>query len=359
MKFKGGGLSPYQRARRIYQQRPRLVLALAVLLAYFLIVWVYYGLHPVKHMQAIASPTSSLLIYRYYFPRDFFASSKGREPKTVAVILPVTSKGSEGCSKEDLITVAVFWPSFVASVQDNGRLSYTVYVGIEEGDEPLLHYARTGGLEEDMRAEVGDAKKIEIKLVYYPKRKGLGDMYNTLARQAYEEDNMDYFLLGNDDLVIKPQWGEALVQTLEDNPVRANFGMAGTFEHTEGLARHLTPADRCSTYPLLSRTHFDIFEGNMFDPFFQDYGIDVHLCATYYRFSSLLYVTDVKLRNRVTVSDMRRGPSYYESAEWFGKQGGQRYKPGEGWREHMQERVDRAVLKIVEWRDTNEIVLNV
>jgi hypothetical protein len=259
--------------------------------------------------------TRTYQMYRSVFPKDYSTPAywPPNAPRLkVVIVIPITSKGAEIDARDDVRSILflnTFMHHFVKSIDPQGRFEYTVYYGIATNDEPLMDPNVVSEMTSILNEMTADLP-ITVRRVQYPWCP-LSCLYNTITKFATHDGTHDYFIIFNDDVRIDSQdWTEALVQALENNPVRANFGMAGPYEYFDGI-------QKCPNYIMVHRSHVELF-GMFFDSFFESYGIDNAMCVAYTCVDSSFYIPDIRVTNHVA-GDVATKPlprRYTPPANW-------------------------------------------
>lgn len=172
----------------------------------------------------------------------------------VSIILPVTSRGNNinqsNPSPSQLLLMKYFYPSFLSTIEPS-KYKYRIYLGYAYDDPYLSNTSFLTSLKEQMN-------KVEVSFIVHIFTR-LVDMYNILARKAYE-DGSDYFITLNDDAIIQTKnWTSKMVKLLQKNPLLHDFGSTG-FVGVNNLT--------LLQFNFISRIHLDIFNQTFYTPVF-------------------------------------------------------------------------------------------
>lgn len=172
----------------------------------------------------------------------------------VSIILPVTSKGNNlnlnNPDPSQLLLLKYFYPSFISTIEPS-KFKYKIYLGYAYDDEYFSNFTFLSKLKKKMN-------KIDVFYVVHIFTR-LVDMYNILAKKAYDEGS-NYFITLNDDAILKTKnWTSSMVNTLHSNPILSDFGTTG-FVGINNL--------KLLQFNFISRKHLDIFNHTFYTPVF-------------------------------------------------------------------------------------------
>jgi len=177
--------------------------------------------------------------------------------RTIAVLVPTTSRGRRlrGAADTDLLRVLL--PSLLRTATWDGSLAYRLYVGYDAGDP----YFDTGGAADvaaAIRRLVGD-RPLALAL-----RRCEGTahspvaVWNHLFADAYAE-GCDFFYQLGDDLALETAgWAREFPAALMLNPVEPGLGVTGPVDRGHCLDDGRLKLD-VLTQSFVSRRHMEIF----------------------------------------------------------------------------------------------------
>ena len=244
-----------------------------------------------------------------------------------AILLPVTSRGShpqENC----LNNLTSFSRSLEATYRDThevGAVSFrfTVYLSVDHDDHFLL------GPERGAEAALRSAGIVDIVTIVANHEKGhICGHWRDCARRAFE-DRCDYFTLLGDDVTLKDQgWMKQVHEEFKSlqNEKGVPFGF-GCVALTD------TTFPGMPTFPIIHRTHMEIFDGLVIPEAFFNQDGDPFLFQLYRRWGCSRMI-----KSRI--------------GNWVGGSGGARYhkKPATDW---TFEILDEAVAQVANWLSRN------
>ncbi|EPQ59719.1 NAD P-binding protein, partial [Gloeophyllum trabeum ATCC 11539] len=204
---------------------------------------------------------------------------------TFAILLPVTSRGTsspENCLG-NLRTFArsllrTTWRDVHSLGGDRYRVK--IYLAIDDDDDFLLGTEGENKAASTLRNE----GVLDVETLICDFRRGhVCDLWRTLARRAWE-DNCDYFALLGDDVVLQDEgWMRDAVFEFKELAKRENvmpgFGCVAFTDTTfPGMP----------TFPIIHRTHMDIFKGEVIPKIFVNQDGDPYLYQLYRRWGCSL-----------------------------------------------------------------------
>ncbi|KZT20645.1 glycosyltransferase family 2 protein [Neolentinus lepideus HHB14362 ss-1] len=250
---------------------------------------------------------------------------------TFAILLPVTSRGSSSPDNflDNLRNFAVSLQRTTWRDRHNlggDRYTVRVYLAIDHDDDYLL--GSGGGNRVAVMLRDEGIMNIETVICSFP-RGHVCDLWRTLARRAWE-DNCDYFVLVGDDVVLLDEgWMRDAV---------AEFAKMAREEHVPHGIGCVAFTDitfpGMPTFPIIHRTHMDIFKGEVVPEIFVNQDGDPYLYQLYRRWGCSSMFTS-RISNRVGGSTQARyhkqhavdwtfstlDESTAKVEEWLGKMG--------------------------------------
>lgn len=197
-----------------------------------------------------------MIIYSFYYNKISsnisYVKRNNFHIPTIAIILPVTSKGNNidmnNPNPSQMLLLKYFYPSFLSTIEPS-LFSYTIYLGYAYDDPYLTNSIFLSKLKKIMN-------KVKVVYVIHIFTR-LVDMYNILARKAYDE-GADYFITLNDDAIINTRkWTSIMVNTLHSNPIISGFGTTGFVSVNK---------TKFIQFNFVSKTHLDIFNQTFYTP---------------------------------------------------------------------------------------------
>ncbi|KAG2383543.1 hypothetical protein C9374_004214 [Naegleria lovaniensis] len=171
----------------------------------------------------------------------------------IALGVPTTSKGHKNVNENPLFKV--FLPSLKETIArkgspDGDKYVYKLYVAIDRGD-PVYDNAENQKLFKNLVMSQMEGYNFHFQIIKVINSHGWVPMlWNTVFQHSID-DGADYFYQLNDDVkFITPGWTGILIERLENNPFRKNFGVTGPTD--EGNRSIFTQA-------FVHRTHHHIF----------------------------------------------------------------------------------------------------
>ncbi|KAI0352760.1 NAD-dependent epimerase/dehydratase [Trametes cingulata] len=198
---------------------------------------------------------------------------------TFAILLPITSRGSDS-PKDCLVNLRTFARSLFATTADDiarlgERYAVRIYVAIDD-DDTFLWEGDGSNLVEPILREEGFQSIVTLRCDR--PRGHVCALWRDCARRAYE-DGCDYYLLLGDDVVLQdPEWMRAVHQTFAD--------LSSTEHVPHGIgcvAFTDTSFPGMPTFPVIHRTHMDIFGGEVIPDCFTNQDGDPFLFQLYRR----------------------------------------------------------------------------
>jgi glycosyltransferase involved in cell wall biosynthesis len=205
-----------------------------------------------------------------------------------AVILPLTSKGHDNIS-EVQDGLQTFYDSCILNAGDN--VDFKIFLGIDIGD-PLLDT-------DDKPAEVFLKSLDKCAVIFTEKFKredpaNICGIWTVLSRLAYETHKCDYYILLGDDVKIKcPNWFDEVnseFQSLSCYIPKLPFGFGCV-----ALVDIVAPG--FPTFPIIHKTHMEIFSGQIIPNAFINQDGDPFLFNLYRPFNAARFAKNVLLEN--------------------------------------------------------------
>ncbi|KAI0750680.1 NAD-dependent epimerase/dehydratase [Daedaleopsis nitida] len=236
------------------------------------------------HDQIVSISATMDAVEKANFLRALQTSDKvdlANDAITFAILLPITSRGSNS-PQNCLENLARFARSLAATTADDvsrlgERYRVHIYLAIDHDDEFFWRATGPNAAEALLRAE-GFGNVFTLEPSIRP-RGHVCALWRDCARKAYEAHACDYYILMGDDVVVQdPSWMSAIhrafVDLSEHKGVPHGIGcVAFTDTSFEGMA----------TFPVVHRTHMDIFDGDVIPDCFTNQDGDPFLFQLYRR----------------------------------------------------------------------------
>lgn len=203
---------------------------------------------------------------------------------TFAILLPITSRGS--ASPDDCLTnLTQFARSLALTTADDTarlgtRFCVRIYLAIDHDDTFLL--TATGSYRNRAEQVLGQEGFTQITtLVCTHERGHVCALWRDCARAAWK-DGTDYMtLMGDDVVLLDSSWMSAVVRAFEELAVSEGVPPGfGCIAFTD------TSFPGMPTFPVISRTHMDIFDGQVIPKVFVNQDGDPFLFQLYRRWGS-------------------------------------------------------------------------
>lgn len=205
---------------------------------------------------------------------------------TFAILLPITSRGSR-TQQDCLDNLARFARSLRTTTADDvsrlgERYRVRVYLAIDEDDAFLWQLGGENAAEPILR-DHGFADVTTLPPCAHP-RGHVCALWREAARRAYE-DKCDYYVLMGDDVVLQDaNWMSCIHRTftelsVQDHDLRLPHGV-GCVAFTD------TSFPGMPTFPVVHRTHLDIFHGEVVPDAFTNQDGDPFLYQLYRRWGA-------------------------------------------------------------------------
>lgn len=237
--------------------------------------------------------------------RDMQASqmlSLESEPITFAILLPITSRRSSN-SDDCLVNLGVFAHSLVKTTrwdtQGSGEYRVVIYLVIDHDDHFLRQSDnKDGNRAADLLRAEGLIDVHTIISTHPPGR--ICHLWRDSAAKAYE-DGADYLVLMGDDVKLNDEgWmkdcHERFLTMAEQEDVPVGFGcVAFTDTSFPGMP----------TFPVVNRTHMDMFSGSVVPEVFVNQDGDPFLFQLYRRWGCAVMM-ESRISNRIGGKDDAR-----------------------------------------------------
>lgn len=191
--------------------------------------------------------------------------------RTIALLVPVTSRGRAPRTIDDADLLRHFLPAFLASASWQGDIRYRLLVGIDDSDlfyaDPERHAALQAALDAALRGRPARASLHVLSGAEHAPCRA----WNALFRIAWDEGADYFFQLGDDVALLTPGWARRLPSALDANPVHPGLGVAGPVEAV---------TTRILTQAFVSRVHGEIF-GTLFPEAFRNWYSDDWITEIY------------------------------------------------------------------------------
>jgi lipopolysaccharide biosynthesis glycosyltransferase len=263
--------------------------------------------------DAQVAGSSSKAVTRVQGGASLALASASSSTKTVAVLLPLTSRGSTRAS-------------LLGSLREfEGCLpppdSVVLMVGTDD-DDPIID----DELLRDAFSHLWKAGRVLHRVFpsARPAPTPLCQIVAALGKQAYElqdELRCDFFVLLGDDVRIEPKrsWLSEVIAAFE----RIHVRVSERFQQSAGAASSpvavplgfgVVALRDCTfpgfpTFPVLSRVHLDLFDGALWPALFVNQDADPFVWALYRPFGAREFASNVELRN-LTGGDELNQPRY-------------------------------------------------
>eukprot|EP00854_Cymbomonas_tetramitiformis_P011156 gene11156-13181_t len=155
------------------------------------------------------------------------------EPVHIALGIPTTTLGTQLAQPDALPLLNIFLPSFLGTLDKNSpKHRYTLYLGFELGDGVYDSKQKMERFKRRMVIMIG-TYPVAIKVLRFGVSLSTTYVWNGLFTAAME-DGAQYFLACHDDTEFYPTagryWSDVLVESLVDNALHTNFGVAAPLD---------------------------------------------------------------------------------------------------------------------------------
>jgi hypothetical protein len=237
-------------------------------------------------------------------------------PQELAVLLPLTSRGS---TTEDIASALGRFFSSLVSGFDRESAQLAIYVGVDAGDhfyapEGAEFYATAnaevevgadavpsaseglGILQRAFNEVVRPACSARLSVQVFNEEPGrVCAIWRHLAQRAHDDGSTLMVLFGDDVVIDTPGWLSRVLSGFDAVHARHpalpwGFGC---------VALHDVTHPGFPTFPVIHRTHMEIFEGEIFSDRFYNQDADPFLFEVYRRFSASVFAEGAELRNLV------------------------------------------------------------
>ena len=247
--------------------------------------------------------------------------------RTIAVLVPTTSRGRRRRGVDDTDLLRVLLPSLLATATWDGSVTYRLYVGYDAAD-PFFDDPRTAdALEAAVRRRVGDRPLTLVPRPCEGTAHAPVAVWNRLFADAYA-DGCDFFYQLGDDLSLETAgWARDFPAALLLNRAEPGLGVTGPVDRG-----HVTDAGRLKldvlTQSFVSRRHMEVF-GTYYPPAFRNWWSDDWI-------------------TRVYAPDHLR-PAFHHTV-YNSSQSRMRYEIDFGAREILEAEVARGRERLAQWR---------
>lgn len=192
---------------------------------------------------------------------------------TIALLVPVTSRGRRLHTAVDTDLLRTLVPSVLATATWTRPFRYRLYIGYDAGD-PFYDTAEgRRAIAREIRTLAG---RRGLEVVFH-RAHGTDHspcaVWNALFARAYEEGADYFYQLGDDVALLTTGWAEAFTDALAGNPTAAGLGVVGPVDTNRPEFPILTQA-------LVSRLHLEIF-GTLYPSAFRNWFSDNWLTDVY------------------------------------------------------------------------------
>jgi len=224
---------------------------------------------------------------------------------TIAILVPVCSRGYTYTSIDETPFFKHVYPSFLATREDG--YEYTFFIGFDDDDQFYTKHA------DGFHHVTSNVYTLE-GCQHAPAR-----AWNKLAEHAYASDkHYDYlFQVGDDVTLLKPGWTSRFIRKLE---AHSNIGVVGPCFLPNYYARVRNGKPPVIENSFVHRTHMDIF-GYYFYPEILNWFCDDWITRIYCPFFSEIQV-DIDCQN--TIVDVRYAIRQCKEIDTYVKEGIQR-----------------------------------
>ena len=222
---------------------------------------------------------------------------------TCAVLLPLTSKGYSDIS-EVQIGLETFYDNCILNAGDN--VDFKIFMGIDIAD-PFL--------DTDDKPAEAFLKSLDKRAVIFTEKFKKEDpanicgIWRALARHAYVTHKCDYYILLGDDIKITfSNWFDEIIsgfRSLNRNIPMLPFGFGC-------IALLDTVAPGFPTFPIIHKTHMEIFEGKIIPEDFINQDGDPFLFNLYRPYDAAHFAKNVHLENLKGGVELLNHPDYVQ-----------------------------------------------
>lgn len=246
--------------------------------------------------EVVSSTSSSLLPVSNAISSS---SSSSSATGVVAILLPLTSRDSNLADfKRSLLELESCLPLPPSCV---------IMIGIDEDDELLNGESGKTLLNEVFNQYISAGR---MMCHYYPSTKPakICSIVKDVAKRAYQlsdELTCEYFVLLGDDVSIQPKrcWMKAVVASFQllHKRVAARFGLSksGLPFGFGVVALPDVTFKGFPTFPVVSRCHMQLFNGQLWPDEFINQDADPFLWALYRPFEARIFAENVALKNKI------------------------------------------------------------
>jgi glycosyltransferase involved in cell wall biosynthesis len=214
-----------------------------------------------------------------------------------AILLPVTSRGKPATIHDDL-------NKLIQELAKNSSqsLPLKVFFGVNEDDD----YLKEEQIDELMQESKLEYHYLALKPHKTSEPVPICSYWRKLAGIAYQE-NCDYYLLLGDDVEIscahtEISWPTLIHRQFQDSNLPGFGCVALTDKNSPGFC----------TFPVVSKLHMDIFQGQIIPSEFINQDGDPYLWELYRRFNGSNVIKEVMINNEVGGVQLAEDDSYQQ-----------------------------------------------
>jgi hypothetical protein len=192
---------------------------------------------------------------------------------TIALLVPVTSRGRNLHAPDDTDLLKTLLPSVLRTATFAASFRYRLYIGYDAGDPYYDNTARRRALTRAIEAQIG---RRPMRLVWHRARGTEHSpcaVWNALFARAFGEGADYFFQTGDDVQLVTGGWVDAFIAALAGDAIHRGLGVAGPVD----LERRDFPI---LTQAFVSRVHMEIF-GTLYPPAFRNWFSDNWLTDVY------------------------------------------------------------------------------
>ncbi|EDQ85412.1 uncharacterized protein MONBRDRAFT_38874 [Monosiga brevicollis MX1] len=218
-----------------------------------------------------------------------------------AILLPITSRGAE--PREFWARIETWVMHLCRTLAGDPHAKHIMIIlGLDDDDAEVgLH--RDG--RERLCRRLNEVLPMEGVVVVQSLSKyapgAICHYWTALARQAYDLGATHFLLLGDDVRILTPGWVTAIVNKFEDMARDTNLPLGFGCVAFDDVSFPGFP-----TFPVVSRTHMEIFGGEILPDFFINQDGDPYLFQLYRPWQACEMLADARLSNDIGGSDDAR-----------------------------------------------------
>ena len=200
-------------------------------------------------------------------------------PRTIAVLVPTTSRGRRLRGPRDTDLLRVLLPSLLRTATWDGTLAYRLYLGYDAGDP----YFDTGGgaaaVEAEGRRLVGDRPLTLVLRRCEGTAHSPVAVWNQLFADAYADGCDFFYQLGDDIRLETAGWARDFPAALMLNPAEPGLGVTGPVDRGHCHADGRLKLD-VLTQSFVGRRHMEVF-GTYYPAAFRNWWSDDWITRVY------------------------------------------------------------------------------